>query len=216
MVLMQPKTVRSVPRRRLSLAVAAGLALGCCIFQASFGARPLMAQASDRSDHVPEGWFMAGSKPGSYRAGTENGGAHLVSKVPNTGGFGTLMQSIRAENYAGKRVRLRAELRSTDVRDWAGLWMRVDKGDKMVAFDNMQDRAVKGSQPKKTYEVVLDMPADATSISFGTLLSGSGEVWISQVSLEPVGNDVPTTVTPWWITMRASRSRLTAVHGAFL
>src|SRR5271155_318933 len=150
MVLMQPKTVRSGLRRRLSQAAAAGLALGCYIFQASFGARPVMAQASDRSDRVPEGWFMAGSKPDNYRAGVEDGSAYLVSKVPDTGGFGTLMQSVSAENYAGKRVRFRADLRSTDVRDWTGLWMRVDKGDKMVAFDNMQDRAVKGSQPKKS------------------------------------------------------------------
>jgi hypothetical protein len=71
--------------------------------------------------------------------------------------------------------------------------MRVDKGQQSVAFDNMQNRAIKGTQPWGMHEVVLDVPADATSISFGILLTGSGEVWLSDLSLEEVGMDTPTT-----------------------
>jgi hypothetical protein len=71
--------------------------------------------------------------------------------------------------------------------------MRVDKDKTMAAFDNMQNRAVKGTQPWKTYDVVLDVPADATGIYFGVLLSGAGEVWINDVSFEVVGKEIPTT-----------------------
>jgi hypothetical protein len=63
----------------------------------------------------------------------------------------------------------------------------------MAAFDNMQNRAIKGTQPWTAYDVVLDVPEDATGISFGVLLAGAGEVWINDVSFEVVGKDVPVT-----------------------
>jgi len=43
-------------------------------------------------------------------------------------GFGTLVQSIGATSYAGKRIRLRGWVKSQDVGDWANLWLRVDSG----------------------------------------------------------------------------------------
>jgi len=143
---------------------------------------------------------MAGSKPNNYQTGVdrevvENGlpSAFLKSVVSPTGGFGTLMQTISAKDYAGKRVRLRAWVRSQDLSEWSGVWMRVDKGSASVAFDNMQDRPIKGTQSWGTCDVVLDVPQDATSISFGILLSGTGEVWMNNVAFEIVGNEVPTT-----------------------
>jgi hypothetical protein len=71
--------------------------------------------------------------------------------------------------------------------------MRVDKGETVVGFDNMERRAIRGTQPWTTYEVVLDVPADATGISFGALLNGRGEIWLNDVKVDVVGQDVPTT-----------------------
>jgi hypothetical protein len=53
----------------------------------------------------------------------------------------------------------------------AGLWMRVDYYDVVLAFDNMQNRGVKTKDWAK-YEIVLFVPEEATSISYGTLLDG--------------------------------------------
>jgi hypothetical protein len=143
---------------------------------------------------------MAGSKPSNYQTGvdkamTQNGqpSAFLKSAVPVTDGFGTLMQQISASVYVGKRIRLRAWVQSQDVADWAGVWMRVDKERTTVSFDNMQSRPINGTQQWKQCEVVLDVPQDSTGIFFGILLSGSGEVWMNDVSFEVVGNDVQVT-----------------------
>jgi hypothetical protein len=103
------------------------------------------------------------------------------------------MQQISASDYLGKRVRLRAWVRSQDVEAWAGMWMRVDKDQTMLAFDNMQNRPIKGTQSWRQCEVVLDVPNDATGIFFGVLLSGPGEIWINDVSFEVVGKEVPVT-----------------------
>jgi hypothetical protein len=149
---------------------------------------------------VPEGWILAGSKPTSYEVGIDaqaayNGhpSAYLKAKEPVSEGFGTLMQAFRADKYLGKRVRLSAFVKSDGVQDWAGLWMRVDKDKDSVAFDNMKARPIKGTTDWQKYEVVLDVPQDATGIFYGILLSRTGTVWLNSVELEVVGSDVPTT-----------------------
>ena len=86
------------------------------------------------------------------------------------------MQNVQADHYLGKRVRFSAFVKTERAQEWAGLWMRVDKGTQTAAFDNMHDRPITASTNWQKYDVVLDVPEDATGISFGVLLSGSGEV----------------------------------------
>lgn len=150
---------------------------------------------------APPGWFLAGTKPASYEAGTDaqaayNGhpSAYLKAKEPDPGGgFGTLMQDFRADKYVGKRVRFSAFAKSDGIQSWAGLWMRVDKEKDSVAFDNMMDRPIKGTTGWQKYDVVLDVPQDATGIFFGVLLDGPGAVWLNSANFEVVGTEVPTT-----------------------
>jgi hypothetical protein len=148
------------------------------------------------TDGVPVGWFLAGDHPQNYRTGVDgNGTAFLTSKldVNAAGGFGTLMQSVKADAYAGRRVRFSAMVRSEDVKGWAGLWMRVDQGSKTLALDNMETRPIKGTNGWMKYEVVLNVPINATGISFGALVDSNGEVWLSHVSFAVVNSDMPTS-----------------------
>ena len=115
--------------------------------------------------------------------------------MPGVEGFGTLMQDFRADHYLGKRVRFSAFVKTEGAEDWAGLWMRVDKGAKQLTFDNMQGRPIKGTTDWRKYDVVLDVPQEATGIFFGVLLSGSGTVWLSEAKFEIVETNVPTTGT---------------------
>jgi hypothetical protein len=149
---------------------------------------------------APTGWFLAGTKPASYEAGTDaqaayNGhpSAYLKARELDPGGFGTLMQDFRADKYVGKRVRFSAFVKSDGIQSWAGLWMRVDKEKDSVAFDNMIDRPIKGTTGWQKYDEVLDVPQDATGIFFGVLLDGPGAVWLNSAKFEVVGADVPTT-----------------------
>ncbi len=106
--------------------------------------------------------------------------------------FGSLAQAIAADDYRGKRVRLSGWLK-TENADSVGLWMRLDGNRRTLGFDNMMTRAVKGTTDWKQYEVVLDVPAEAVNIVFGTLISGKGEVWADDFKLEIVGQDVRST-----------------------
>jgi hypothetical protein len=84
--------------------------------------------------------------------------------------------------------------------DGAGLWMRIDGGGGTMALDNMMNRALRGTMDWTKVSIVLDVPTDADGLSFGLLLSGPGESWIDDASVEIVGSDVsataPTVTTP--------------------
>jgi hypothetical protein len=72
--------------------------------------------------------------------------------------------------------------------------VRVDGKDKTgLAFDNMADRAIKGTADWKEFQVVLDVAADAEEIFFGFLLIGKGQAWVDDFKVSAVGKDVETT-----------------------
>jgi hypothetical protein len=148
---------------------------------------------------APFGWLLRGSEPDSYEVGKDRTGgatgttAYLRAK-PQPKGFGTLMQMFKANNYRGTRQALSARIKSEDVGAWAGLWMRVDgpSGDSL-AFDNMESRPIEGTTAWTSYKVVLDVPQEATYVALGVLLCGPGSLWIDDLRLDEVGDDVPTT-----------------------
>jgi hypothetical protein len=161
---------------------------------------------------APRGWFLAGSDPASYEmqrdSATLHGGKTSMrlasTREPRArqlwgeSGFGTAMQCIDAGDYLGKRVRYSGFIRARDVRNWAGLWMRVDgqnPSTQTLAFDNMQNRPIMGTQDWKRFEVVLDVAPEARAVCFGILLSSTGTVWLSDVGFEVVPKTVPTTDT---------------------
>ena len=109
-------------------------------------------------------------------------------------GFGTLMKTVQSDSYKGKTVKMSGFVKTEKVKSWAGLWMRVDfYTAQVLAFDNMQNRGIKGTTDWTKYEVVLFVPQEATSISYGVLLDGTGQIWFKDVSLELVGDSVPET-----------------------
>lgn len=151
---------------------------------------------------MPKGWFKAGSKPSEYEMGTDKNSGHdgknaatIQSISPVIDGFGTLMQDCKPGKYLGKRVRMTGYVKSKDVNEWAGLWFRVD-GDmrgRSLSFDNMQNRAIKGTTGWKKYEIVLDVPQNATNLAYGALLAGTGQIWFDDINFEIVGNEINIT-----------------------
>lgn len=154
-------------------------------------------------EQQPSGWSKRGDQPGDYATGLDrtaakdgHATAFIKSVAKDPHGFGTLMQAFSARAYRGKRVRLAGLVKTRDVKDWAGLWMRVDgpgkPGEKVLSFDNMQDRPIRGTTDWKPYEIVLDVPQESEAIAFGILLSGAGQAWIDGLKVEDAALARPT------------------------
>jgi hypothetical protein len=151
------------------------------------------------------GWFAAGSKPKSYDMGVTSQEHHsgskcayIKSKESEIDGFGTYMQTSVPGDLLGRNVRMTGWIKANNVKDWAGMWLRVDgeSSKDMLAFDNMQDRPITGTTDWKKCEIVLDVPKGAKDIAYGVLLSGTGEIYFDDVSFENLGPATGKTGTP--------------------
>jgi hypothetical protein len=148
------------------------------------------------------GWFVTQSAPNLYEADVDTSSpcegtrsAFLRSRTEAPTGYGTFMQAFGAREFRGKRLRFSATVRVKGVDGWAGLWMRVEGTDpkQPLGFDNMQSRSLAGTRGCKRYDVVLDVPMEATTIMAGLLLSGTGQAWLDGVRFEVVDRSVPVT-----------------------
>jgi hypothetical protein len=153
---------------------------------------------------APAGWFRNGKNAEKYVVGVDStqswGGmpsAYVKSIAETKDGFGGMMQTAAADSYAGKRVKLSAWVKTEDANDGGGhLWFRIDgqQQGQMLGFDNMQNRAVKGTSDWQEASVVLDVPAaGASKLAYGFFVQGNGKMWVNGQTMQVVGPDVPTT-----------------------
>lgn len=149
----------------------------------------------------PPGWIVAGNAPTHYVFAVDTAtpvsgskSASITAKPTATsGGFGTLMQMIAANDYRGSRLRLSGYLRTANANR-SQMWMRVDgPNHEVLAFDNMDSRPVTGTTQWRRYDIVLDVPQSSVDFAFGFLLAGGGKVWGADFQLEKVGTAVPVT-----------------------
>ena len=163
---------------------------------------------ADHSLIMPRGWTVWGNGDSErYRLGLDPGfaGVALIESRSRRGSgsgpgkdqFATLMQSVSADAYRGKRLRLSASLRTEDA-DAGTLWLRVDSAaGTVLRFDNMMQRvsdgALRGSMDWTSRSIILDVPDDAASLNYGFFLQGFGRCWARGFDLEQVDRDVATT-----------------------
>jgi WD40 repeat protein/serine/threonine protein kinase len=168
---------------------------------------PVNLDLEHEREQMPVGWDSA-TGPG-VGEGFATGLDHVVHHTGKASGFikavspepwrsESLTQSFSADDYRGKRLRMSAYVKHENLDIGAWLWMRVDgENRKMLAFDSMDDRRIKGTSDWKKYEIVLDLPATSTNITFGFAMNGKGQVWADDFQFEVVGQDVPTTKPAW-------------------
>jgi len=135
------------------------------------------------------------------------------------GNVGAAQQVIHG--YAGKRLRLSAQVRSQGASTWAGLFL--GEGDNLL-LRNLAS-GVGAGEPRlpmgassqsadsdwKDVSVVVQVPQDAGPVVLGVALVGEGQVWARNLRFDVVGEQVPVTTTP--IGIDAARWRKTFAQG---
>jgi len=149
-----------------------------------------------------KGWFISGSHPHDYEMGIDRKTVHqgttsgyLKSLTPmDNVAFATMMQQFKADKYKGKRMRFSGFVKTESVKEYCGLWMRVDsQTEDVLQFDNMNDRRIIGDTNWNHYAIVLDVPEESATISIGVILMGTGKVWVDSFRFEEVDLSVPST-----------------------
>jgi hypothetical protein len=98
--------------------------------------------------------------------------------------FGSLMQRCRADFLAGRTIRVEGEIRTEEIKGWAGLWLRADgKEHSDLFFDNMDRRPIRGSTPWKSYKIEAPLPIETFWLNYGIVLAGCGRIWADNFRL---------------------------------
>ena len=101
--------------------------------------------------------------------------------------FGTLLQAIAPGDLRGRRIRLRAKVR-TELKPGARfqLGLRIDRPNGQPGFlDNMAERPIVGTTGWRTIDLEGEVAADAERIVTLAVLTGEGKVWLDEISLAP-------------------------------
>jgi len=142
-------------------------------------------------DGAPAGWFNSSGFVSGVSTDYDfkvinygDGGSGKYLRVnrmnANNKEFGSLMQRCPSFDFEGKRIRVEATIKSENLDDWAGLWMRVDGDASHLFFDNMSDRPIKGSTDWVNYLVQTDLLQGSEWLNYGVLLSGNGVLYIDK------------------------------------
>jgi hypothetical protein len=142
---------------------------------------------------MPLGWFNSFGHVSGVSTAYDvtmlprKGAAGRCVRLHRSGGqireFGSLMQRCPAQTFVGKIVRFEGELRSENVEAWAGLWLRVDGTSRMLFFDNMHDRPIRGSTPWTPYAIETVVAEESQWLNYGILLVGNGTLWADNFTL---------------------------------
>ena len=114
--------------------------------------------------------------------------------------------------FRGRRIRISGWIKTNDVRECAGLEMHAyGAGGEIRAIDAMVcARPIHGTTDWREYQIVQDIPQDATKILLGAILFCSGEIWTDDFRVEVVGSDVPLTDDQYWQIYSPIAQRYTA------
>jgi len=138
---------------------------------------------------VGNGWFLSGGGKNFYDAIYEPGAHPVVVMKQNSdpgGRWATLMKNVAAVPYAGKKVHVRLQVKTTGVTGRGEVWARS------AAPHNAQDAPMTttplapDSSDFKSYEITLDVKDSARVVEYGVSLAGPGEVRVAEDAIDVV------------------------------
>jgi hypothetical protein len=147
---------------------------------------------TDGLDH----WELAGSfsddgQPAGpdYSCTAAGQSAVLAATVPEPAGSAALVQAIYADDYRGRAVTFRGQLRTVGLAGQAGLHLAVggppDGAGWRPRLDHASSPTAPGSSDWTWHEVTVPVPGDAIFIRFGISLTGRGRIELRGAELSP-------------------------------
>jgi bifunctional DNase/RNase len=138
------------------------------------------------------GSFSADGEPAGqdYSCTAAGQSAVLAAAVPEPVGSAVLVQAIYADDYRGRTVTFRGQLRTVGMAGQAGLHLAVSgpSSESMATrplLGHGSSLTAPGSSDWTLHEVTVPVPGEATAIRFGISLAGCGRIELRGAELTP-------------------------------
>lgn len=157
-----------------------------------------MGPSSTRSTIADQRWHLRETRPNTYRM-TVIGGSNDVSSIVSIRAdtapanvYGQAEYGVPIHSLAAQRISIAADVRPERVRDRAVVWLRADRNGEPLVTEYAQIPA-RGTSDWQRQETGLVVPESASSVAYGVLLQGPGEVSIRHLTIEPTPLPAPGT-----------------------
>jgi hypothetical protein len=135
---------------------------------------------------LPDDWIKWGTSDYSIQTDTSikysGNYSVIINPLPTSEGksFGSIAYQLPA-NYDASSITLTGYMKTENVSEgYAGLLLRVDGATEPIAFDNMQNPNIQGTNDWTQYEITLPFLAEAKKIFVAGLLVGKGKAWFDK------------------------------------
>ena len=151
---------------------------------------------------LPVGWSSSSTGIAADNKTVHSGqwSARLERGPDSADNFSTMWVTLPMD-FNGQTIELRGYLKIKDVSDFGGLWMRENQDETAVAYANMQSKHLQGSKEWAEYSITLPVNPDATLLTIGVHLWGTGTLWADDLQLLVDGKAIalaPAKVLPAW------------------
>lgn len=130
------------------------------------------------SGSLPNGWESYEKQEGSFNFGYDsNEAAYYVSSSKYKEDRGIIKRELDVRSFKGKKIKLTASVKTKNVNGIVYLFAdtNVSKGGNHTEIPNAENW--------RSFDVVLVVPNDSTSMSLGLSLFGEGKAWIKDVQM---------------------------------
>jgi C-terminal processing protease CtpA/Prc len=145
---------------------------------------------------LPDDWIKWGTSDYSIQTDTSikysGNYSVVINPLPSSEGksFGSIAYQLPA-NYNASSITLTGFMKTENVSEgFAGLLLRVDGATEPIAFDNMQNRNIQGTNDWAQYELTLPFSAEAKKIFVAGLLVGKGKAWFDKFEVFLDGKNI--------------------------
>ena len=144
----------------------------------------------NRHKKIGNGWFLSGGGKDFYDAIYEPGSEPVIvvkQKAEPSGRWVTLMKNVGAAPYAGKKIRIRVGVKTSNMPIHgvarAELWAR--SASPHQAEDAPSTKVpLDANAEMKTYEVTIDVKDNARVVEYGASIVGDGELRVGRDSID--------------------------------
>ncbi len=148
---------------------------------------PVNLDFSQSKDQMPTGWHVQGSEQEviAREHPTSSGQSLRLSRTATTSANYTFALQAIPFNFVGKTLTLTGWIKTDQVSTDGGaaLLIRLDSGDKLITYNDMANKLLRGSAAWQQVEISVDVTPEVDMLTFGAALAGTGTAYFADLKL---------------------------------